>query len=340
MGDCLKSWVALAGLLLTGHALAQSSSPSPSLLAECLRHTQGAGAAPTYPTDLDAAGVGGDVQVEMRFEAADREPAVTWKPPTSGIGPLQAFVDTTLEFARGYRLPCLSPGSSGVLQQTFVFNATGRPVVTRYRPRDNADQRQAELLKCLTKLGPPFAYPDRARRRGEYGTVVVRSTFSSADAEPNVEVLEDAGSSDLAAAAVDHVRQQRVPCHDGKGAVSFNTQYQFRFEGQEPKLDRVTLKQLAASIKDIRSTSVYFDFARMNCPFEAQITWRWPHSRNVVAQLGTTDARRAMFLDWLTHVTLDLPPRASNRLLGVRTIVEVPCGVLDLGPARGGAAGQ
>ena len=317
------------GVQAQGSAL-QFEPPSSPIV--CLTSTQPQHRRPEFPeAGLKAAQIV-VMRVRLRFVAADQAPLfeVTY---TNGD---ESFAAAVREFVANYRLPCLSP-SAGPVEATQEFQFVSRglePIVvlTALRPKARTiNDLDAECLAPIRAAAPPV-YPPDAGKRGEFGSVIVRMKFVSAEAEPEVTVLYDAGSRLFANVVKSAVGKYRLPCMKaGDAPLSAMQSFKFSFGDEESQLrPNVTFMQLAAMIKDVAAQKVRFDFNTMGCPFDLKFSPYRPYAANRVTELTANDPNRREFLEWLSSATLDIPARAMKTVIGNSTTVSVPCAVLDL----------
>jgi len=271
-------------------------------------------------------------RIRLRFISADQAPTVDI---TYNSGD-ESFARVVREFVVNYRLPCLSPAAGAVeATQEFQFVSRGpEPLVVFGPPRSRfrtITDLDAECLAPVKNAAPPD-YPADARNRGVVGTVVVLVKFLSAEAEPEVKVLYDAGNLLLANAVRNAVRKYRLPCMKaGEPPMSGMQSFRFTLGEAESQLQpNVTLIQLAAMVKDVTAQKVRFDLNTMGCPFELKFSPYRPYIANRVSELAASDPNRRELLEWLRNVTLDISPQAMKTVIGNSTTVSVPCAVIDL----------
>ncbi len=293
---------------------------------------------PTYPQESFERRDSGRVLVELTFQHADAAPSVKVIEQSGG----RSFVDSVRTFVEAYRVPCLEGGQSATLRQEFVFKPTDGRRASFYWPIDADARRQEELQACIAHQSPQAraSYPELALRRGEHGTVVVRLTFSGATSLPAITVLDNAGSSILARAAVNHAEECRMPCHTG-APVEYVQFYTYRFEGEaRVLLNDMPLTSFLRYVKGIEQTNAYFDFNTMACPFDVRLTLHQPFTANAVGELGTPNLERRFFLDWLSRRELNLDTKTLKAVITQQTTISVPCTILSLGNQAGGGASK
>lgn len=326
----LVSLALLLGCLCAQAQGLQFDQP-PSQLG-CLTSTQPQYKRPEFPEAALKAAQIAVTRILLRFVAADQAPVVE---VTYNSGD-ESFARVVREFVANYRLPCLNAAAGAVeATQEFQFVSRGQePLIVLNPPRSNdrtIAQLDAECLASIKSAAPPD-YPAESRKRGEYGSVLVRLKFLSSDAEPEVTVLYDSGSRLLANVVRASVSKYRLPCmKPGEPPMGAIQRFQFSYGGAESKLQaNVTLIQLAAMIKDVAAQKVRFDFNTMGCPFDLKFSLYRPYTVNSVSEVTTSDPNRRELLEWLRGASLDIPGHAMKTVIGNTTTVSVPCGVLDL----------
>ncbi len=313
------------------HAQGLQFDPPASQLG-CLTSTKPEYKRPEFPEVALKAAQIAVTRVRLRFVSADQAPVVD---VTYNSGD-ETFALAVREFVATYRLPCMNPAGGAVeATQEFQFVSRGpEPLVVLAPPRSKGRTIGDLDAACLAPIfnAPPPAYPPDARTRGEFGTVVIQVTFVSAEAEPDVKVLYNAGSRLLGNVARNAAAKYRLPCmKPGEPPLSGIQSFKFSFGDGESQLQpQVSLLQLAAMIKDVAAQKVRFDFNTMGCPFDLKFSPYRPYTSNRVAELVTSDPNRRELLEWLRAATLDIPPQAMKTVIGNSTTVSVPCGVLDL----------
>lgn len=331
---CLLGGLAAVVLSASGHAGAQTLALSQSDAVACMTPAGTERGQPDYPREMIDARQGGDVEVEMIFTSPDLPPRVTVRGKTVA----QNLVDSVQRHVARYRVPCLLDGQPVTIRQvfSFVWHAAGR--VNWSEPTDQEDLRRKEAWACLKRPAgdEKIVYPTHSLRRGEAGTVVLRLRFTKPDAEPAVEVLSDAGSPTLAAAAIQHTRGQRIPCL-GTDALNLVQFYTFKISGATSfALKNMPLPRFVQAIDGLSRQSVYFDTREMGCPFDLVMSLRQPYASNPIKEVGEPDPRRALFLDWLRRQSLQMSAADLNRAVTSEFMLEVPCMVLNLGASSGG----
>jgi hypothetical protein len=337
----LRSAWLVAVLLFAAAAVAraQTTVAAPSAAERCLTRGEGT---PAYPPQALEVRASGRVLVELEFAAPDASPRLG-KIEAQSDEFADAFERSVREFIKAYRVPCLRADEKSLLKQEFVFSPHDLRGVTMLTAQDEQSARAQRLRRCMLHQRPDDkpAYPLVESSRGRQGTAVVRAEFVSPDEPARVTVLDDGGSHWFGEVARKHALGYRLPCHDGAGAVDVVQLYVFKMDGG----DRVVIKDmgllsLLRNLKGIRSTSLYFDFHTMGCPFDLRFTAMQPHALNQVGEMGAPNPERRFFLEWLSRQQLDMPQRELNALLGQSALVSVPCTVLRLGQQSGGGGSQ
>jgi hypothetical protein len=335
---CVALMLALAS---SGAALAQTQIVMPGAAQRCLTTGGPTLDRPDYPKQAYEHKAGAKVELEIEFRAPNAAPKVRSLKTEADARYRDDFESAVLKVAERYRVPCLPAGETATLKQEFVFVPhDGRPV-SWMAQTDEESQRSSKLNRCLTKPTILPVYPERALRADRQGTVLVALTFTGSASPPQVAVLDDGGDRAFAEAVQDHAGGVRMPCHDNAGAVQSLMLYDFKFDGgSRVVLNDMTMITLLRHLKGIRSANLYFDFNQMGCPFEGRLEYFQPHAPNLVGEVGPRNPERRFFLDWLSRQQLDLPTaRQANAVLGQRTVISVPCTVLDLGARAGGGGG-
>jgi hypothetical protein len=325
-------WPWLLSLAAAG-AAAQVSTPelAPSRALQCLTPAAADRGSPEYPPESYARKEGGEVDVELTFRAPDEGPSVRIQSSTNRDK--HALEDAVHAFVARLRVPCLAEiGPSVTLRQTYVFRPNDGRKVMWSAPRDTADARRAQLIRCIRHLDPnaTVGYPDRARREEIEGNVLLTLRFTGQDSPPRVTVLAQPKQSVFNVPAVDHAEGLRMPCHEG---LPLDVDYVFIFRmegGTRIVIQDISLLTLLRSTTNAAKSRVYFDLATMGCPFDVRIHYLQPHRPNGVGEVGTTHPARLPFLDWLSRLELKLPRDHANRVLGQDFTVSVPCGTVDL----------
>lgn len=333
--------LASAGLLLAAQAQTIAVEPSPA--QRCLTRGEVLLGQPEYPQKAYELKQGAKVNVTLRFAGRDTPPTIEDISAKEVMAFEPDFLASVKRFVEAYRVPCLPDGTADTLKQEFEFLPhDGRPV-TLFASEGPADERRGRLTKCIQHVRPgttpEYIYSDIRDER--QGRVLLRMAFVDGQSPPRVEVLDNGGGGGLAVAASVFAKGYRLPCHDGGDPVTTTGLYIFRIEGMgQTILKDLPLRTLLVSFKGIRQANVYFDTTRMGCPFDLRFSPYQPHMRNKVGEVGTTNAERRFFMDWLSRQELELPKADANALLGQSALVHVPCTVIDLGSRQGGGGSK
>jgi hypothetical protein len=320
-------------------ASAATMSLPPSDALRCMTPGEEQRGAIDYPIEAYERKIGGTVDVELTFTDASSAPRVTIAGGADGAdGELARAVRSHV---RKYRVPCLAPDQTATVKQSFRFTPTDGRHVSWTQVSENVDLRREALSRCVTHLkSKTLDYPERAQRRGDWGTVAVALTFKDATGAPEVEVLDDTPSKDLIDPVVAHAAGYRMPCHVGE-PLRVHFQFSFRFSnGESIVVKDMGLRTYLRSVKDITKARVYFDFNDMKCPFDLRVQMNQPVSNNRIGEVGAAVPERRFFLDWLSRQSIQLDKQTQNKVMGQSFNVSVPCGVLTLGNQGGGGAGQ
>jgi hypothetical protein len=274
------------------------------------------------------------LRVKLSFDRADRAPSVEILSLHGG----DEFVDEVQRYLRGYRLPCLVAGQKVEAVQEFVFAAKGGDAVHWTDMRHVAKPPEGNLLSCLrtpSKL-PRWSEDDTIGsriKRPETGNIVLRVRFVKPDAAPEVTIIYNSSTSRMAAAALDHVSEYRLPCLPENGpAVGFEQQFGFTAGtvGNRYVLKDTDLRKFLGAVKDIDKQKVSFDLNTMACPFKVMWAVGQPAFKNRVGEVGERNLNRLEFLAWLEGLTLNVGREVFDQVLGQRIAIDVPCGTINL----------
>jgi hypothetical protein len=325
-------------VLAAGAAAAQTSAAVPSAAERCLTRTADAPATPTYPEREFEARVGGAVRVVLSFDRPDAPPNVTVVDTTGQ----RTLAEAVLDFAKGYRVPCLESGQTALLRQEFAFRPTDGRRVVASGPQDADAQRQARLLACVKHvdgLRRPIFPLDKVYARTQT-VVLLKLKFGNATDAPQVISLDNAADRHMVHSTRLFAEGLRMPCHEG-GPVEQMVSFSYGIEG-EPRsvLADPSFVAFLRGVKGIREANLYFDFNTMGCPFDVRLWLFQPHAPNIVGEIGSTNPERRFFIDWLRRQQLDLDVRRLNAVIGQHMDLRVPCSIVSLGNAPGGGAGK
>jgi len=318
-----------------GTAQAQDYAPTlkPSPAALCMTLAAGERGQPEYPQVLLDRKDGGTVKVELVFAAPDRAPVV--RVLDENVNPL--LTQSALDHVRHLRVPCMGAGDEPArLVQTYVFSPNDGRTVMATTPRD-VNHAQRELRKrCLQRILPGVRpeYPDSARRLEEQGKYMVSLRFVSATAQPEVTFLDADRNNHLRWSVETFAKGYRMPCM-GAEPVEMTMLFDFQMDGgARTRLRDTTLRDFLAGVaRATVQTPVFFDLDTMRCPFDVRLTYGRPHGANAVDQLENGDAARQPLLDWLSQMTLKLPPATNRKVLGETMTITIPCGTVNLQPS-------
>jgi hypothetical protein len=338
----LRRWaacVAAAALLalvgavgVVGVAHAQEVKPEKSPALQCLQLLPGENTELVYPFDAFKRGDEGRVLVELEFTVAIGRPRVTVVEQQGD----RTFVEAVRDHVRNLRVPCLTDADVPVrLRQDYVFKpAKATPKASTTDLADAERKAQANCVKHHKGKATPD-YPASAERRGEVGRVFVRLSFSASDQAPELEVLAHEPDEALARSVRQFAEGLRMPCYAGT-PVKTTMQFVFNLDGnREYGFKPLTLLGFLSGVKGIREQTIRYDFNTMACPFEVELIYLQPHSRNSVYEMGDAVAQRQPFLDWLRQVELDLPARNLAAVYADRALISVPCATFDIKPKAG-----
>ena len=304
-----------------GAAAAQESElevqPNGESVTRCLTRGIDQPAYPAEGKEADAV-----IRVSLTFKGPDVPPDVE---VTYDDGK-PAFVAEVRRFLAGYRLPCLPAGQQVSARQEFQF-LHQKPSVLHGDVRQSHAQLPQDCKAAIAKWDEPY-FPSGARS----GNVLVRFTFRSAQAAPEVQVLYNGGNDRLARAVVMTASDFRLSCAGLAFPFVASRIYAFKMDGDAmPVLkDKVTLAQLVGLVRPADREGVRFDFRTMRCPFRIEVAPRMPHVANRVRQLSEPSDDRMEFIAWLRRVQFQIPSGTMATMFGSPTTVDVPCAVLDL----------
>ncbi|MDP1900272.1 MAG: hypothetical protein Q8K96_07445 [Rubrivivax sp.] len=328
------TWLRLAGLgacigALGSPALAQDVTLEPTPALRCLTPLAEQRGAPEYPLRVFKLGLGGRVKVELEFTTPDKRPAVKVLESEGD----ESFIDAVKAHVREYRVPCLEGADiPSRLVIDFVFKPDDRRVIWS-KPVDPMAAERARTLDCLSHVSgnktPP--YPVWAQRQNVQGRVLARLRFDAPDRPPVAEVFARPAAEGLAEHIKTWAEGYRLPCHQG-GPLRANVVFVFVFEGETYGFRDLTLRQFLGAVRGIREQTLTFDFNTMACPFDVKWVYQQPFMPNAVGEVGSSDAARRPFLDWLSRVELDLPKRSLDSVFGDHVTLTVPCVKIAIKP--------
>lgn len=298
----------------------------PQTLLSCLTPTAAALPTPVYPAERLAANKGSVVKVRIKFKDASAAPELDFFYNSGGSS---EFVSAVRERVSAYRLPCLPAGAEPVVAtQVFHFLPEGDRVVSGRAFPDGPSQT------CRLVEEPERApgFPRTANSTGAaFGTVLMELTFRDKTSPPTARVLyKSHRAHNFVSVVEEHVSAYRLDCSPPYKPVSLTQVFRFQGGSASYGLRDMTLKQFVSGLDKLESHRVRFDFSTMGCPFDVRVVLYQPHARNAVRQRGAGNPARHEFIDWLSSVSLRLPPEVADDVLGTGVTVSVPCGVLDL----------
>lgn len=328
------------GWLLAVPVAAQQVTLEPSAAVACMTPAADARGVPEYPFVAFKSGHKGRVRVVLSFTSPDTHPAVK---VTEHEGD-DSFVDAVKAHVRQFRVPCHDGGEKPVrLTFDFRFRSDDREVFYSGPADADAAAREAQLACMVHESGRKApAYPDHAQHAQVQGRVVARLRFEAPDKPPAVEVYTRADAQSSSASRRDTemlsepikawAEGYRLPCLQGR-PITTNVVFVFRLErdayGFKPNM---TLMSLLPAVRNIKLQRLNFDFNRMACPFDVELTYYQPHRPNTVAEIGSHDPARRPFLDWLRQSVLDLPEPTLDSVFADTARFTVPCMKINLQP--------
>jgi hypothetical protein len=316
-------------LLAASPVMAQQMSLAPSPALACLTPASEQRGKPEYPAGRIERKEGGTVKVALTFTGPELAPEVKVLQSVDH----RDLVDAVLRHVETYRVPCLDAvGGSATLQFEFRFDPHDGRRVGWLAPVDMADAARARMTRCIAhvKADAKPMYPIALSRRGDQGSVLARLRFTAADQPPEVTVLDPSPHPAFAMEVKDFAAGYRMPCHRG---APVSTDFVFRFVmegGTRVVLRDLSLVDFLRAARNAMDRPVSFDFDAMVCPFDVRLTYFRPSAPSAVGQVGDQLAARRPLLEWLSGLTLNLPDKTQNLLLGDTLTITVPCGNLKL----------
>ena len=328
---------ALAGLLLGLSACwaahAAVGQPEGFMLQQdtsalnCLTPAPGDRKPIPYPENAKRRKESALVRVSLAFYDPQRPPRVTVIAGASD----GEFDEAVKEHVSAYRLPCLRADAGTVTAtQEFEFRPDdGRPVAWHAMQVAGPDIRSKG---CEARRPPYPPFPRGAiDRRINFASLLVKMTFKGPTQPPVVTMLYQDASSHFVDAVTRWAAAVRLPCLKEDETAAATQMFHFAMEGDPVRvLNDLSLQKLVPIIDKLDEQHVYFDLNEMGCPFDVRLYLYQPVMTNSVGEVGTSDPRRAPFLDWLTRISFRLPPQAFSQLLGSPMTLSVPCTQLDL----------
>lgn len=281
-----------------------------------------------YPEEALKFKIAGLVRVGLEFRRPDRAPKVTFL-SRSGYSSLDDAVE---DYVSAYRLPCLRPETGSVeVEQEFSFSPfDGRPVVW-VSPRAVGPDISSPACRPRTPQFPP-SFPRQAMdHRVNAGVVVLRMQFRGPTEPPTQTILYQSEERSFGSEVERYARWIRLPCLKEEQSVSAVQVFSFRMDdAADYTLKDLGLGQFVSALDKLDQQHVQFDFNAMGCPFEVRLRLYQPAMENSVGEVEHSDPRRAEFLKWLGGVSLKLPRKALEQVLGDSMNITVPCTQLDL----------
>ncbi len=315
-----------------GAVSAQDFTPTlrPSPAALCLTPTAGQAAKPEYPKTLLERKDGGTLTVELVFSAPDAAPVLRML--DENADPL--FVEAVRNHARHLRVPCMAPGADPArLVQSYVFRPNDGRAVMATAPRDHDDAQRRLRYNCLQRILPGVrpTYPYASQRMEEQGKFLVNLRFVSATAEPALVFVDADRSRNLRDAVEEFVRGYRLPCM-GTEPVELSMLFTFQMEGgARTRLRDLGLQEFLGAVEPSSlAMPVFFDLHTMACPFDVRLVYSRPHQTNSVLEVANHEPMRQPLLDWLSQMTLRLPPARNRAVMGETMTITIPCGTVNL----------
>lgn len=315
-----------------GAVRAQDYAPTlrPSAAALCLTLAPGQRAQPEYPESLLERKDGGVVKVELVFSASDAAPVVRILDENAD----RLFGRAVRDHVGRFRVPCMAPGADPArLVQTYVFSPNDGRTVMATAPRDHDDAQRRLRYRCLLRILPGVRpeYPRASERLDEQGKYLVSLRFVNATAEPAVVFLDADRSRNLRLAVEEFVKGYRLPCM-GTEPVELSLLFDFSLEGgSRTRLRDVSLREFLAGVEPSSvAMPVFFGLDTMACPFDVRLVYNRPHQTNSVLEVANHEPMRQPLLDWLSQMTLRLPPDRNRAVLGETMTITIPCGTVNL----------
>lgn len=287
---------------------------------------------PVYPKDALARRDGAELRVELNFAGPETAPRVKRLDENPGLH--EDFYEAVRDYVQRFRVPCMKVGAEPVrVQLSFSFVPNDSRTVFFYSTEtSDLIKRHRERMDCVrTPSQSLVEYPLGLLNRGQQGVVMVNLKFERADAPPRLTVLHDGGSTGFVKAIQPYVDQMRMPCLPDAQTQEMNVSWIFKMEGgARAWVKDLGLSEFLGVVKGIDKEKVFFDFNTMACPFQVQFRLRQPHMGNEVGQVGEYQSSRRAFTQWLTRLHLNIPDRARELVMAQASIIQVPCGKLDL----------
>lgn len=290
-----------------------------------------------YPEQYQQLREGGFVRFKLVFRRADQAPELE----VLARSMRQDLLEDVRVYLKQYRLPCLPAGESVVAVQEVRFSAVPSTPILWGGLLDVPEAVPQAVNDCLRTPANPIKVDwnyrvDGRRALKNHENLVVELRFDAADSPPKVKVLYDSAPAAFRKAVLSYVDEYRWPCFvEGGRPMEFEQQFHLaNTSDKKLVLKDLRLLDLLGVTKDIDKAQVYFDFNTMACPFDLVLGVGMPAFPNSVSEVGERNLNRIGFLKWLKGLSLNLMPDDFEQLLGQKTVVTVPCGVLSLGQSE------
>ena len=313
-----------------GVLAAPEATLAPSAAITCLTPVEAERGRPEYPQEMLRLKESSTVEVELVFKSPGSAPQVNFLNDTH----VREFEGPVEAWASKLRMPCMAAGGEPVrLQQDFVFEPNDGRKVVYTAMSDPADARRRKLLECAVwphGEGAELTYPDRAVRDHRQGILVVKARFVGPAQPPELEVVDNGGSTAFIGAARPYLERMRIPCM-GSDPIDLHMFFDFRIPGSSGPRHVLNDMTLSAYLHlGEPSTGVYFDTTTMKCPFDVRLKFRQPFEPNGVSELESVVPARHAFLDWLAGVKFNVDPGLAKGLFGQESTLHIPCARIDL----------
>ena len=309
---------------------APEASLAPSAAIACLTPAEADRGRPEYPEKMLRLKESSTLEVELVFKSPDGEPRVNFLNGTH----VREFEAPVEAWASKLRMPCMAAGGEPVrLRQDFVFEPNDGRKVVYTAMSDPADALRRKQLECAVWPRGEAAelnYPDRALRERRQGILVVKARFVDPARPPQLEVIDNGGSTAFIGAAHPYLDQIRMPCM-GSEPIELHMFFDFRIpDASEPRHVLNDMSLSAYLHLGEPSSGVYFDTTTMKCPFDVRLKFRQPFEPNGISELESAVPARHAFLDWLAGVKFMVDPGLAKGLFGQESTLHIPCARIDL----------
>jgi hypothetical protein len=320
--------VLLWGLSAEQHAWAQTPLPesTPARTLSCLQKPTEALRFPEKHRYDFAYGL---VRVQLRFEHPDQPPKVEVLANTAR----EDMFELAQDYLRGYRLPCLKATEGAVLAvQEFRFNNRfPESPVPMGAPQPGGSA-------CIVMPSKPPESPQRTLDRDLVHVLVYASFDGDGQQRPQVDLVYSTASGAVESMVKDYLAEYRMPCRTADmRPYKFEQLFTFQPSGTRPPYVltkvRFGLKEYLGMVKDLSNEVAVHDLNTMACPFSVRIGLRAPALPNTIDEVGPRDANRVLFMKWLASLQVAFSnSRQASDLFDTSVQVDVPCGVVNLGP--------